>query len=270
MFERYTEKARRLIFFSRYEASQYGSPYIEVAHLLLGLMREDFPTVSRVREIEKLILLPAIEGLCVRKEDKIATDVDLPFSHASRRVVAYGAEEAERLGHKHIGPEHLLMGVLREQGKEAEVLTGFGIALDRAREAFQSRPQPSNAQTSHLQLLPGRYAVCRLAADAEVPPIGGTFVSITRTADELSVVCEENAAPQDVKCELGWRVLKVGGPLDFSLTGVLSAIALPLAAMKVSIFAISTFDTDYVLVKEDSLDRAIQALRAAGHRVGDG
>jgi hypothetical protein len=269
MFERYTEKARRVLFFSRYEASQYGSQYIEVGHLLLGLMREAFPTISQVQEVEKLVLLPTIEGLCVRSEPKTATGVDMPFSHASRRVLAYGAEESERLGHLHIGPEHLLLGVLREKGKEAEVLTGFGVGLDQTREAFQQRPRPSNAHTSHLQLLPGRYAVCRLAADAEIPPIGGTFFSITRTADELSVVCEESATPQDVKCELGWRALKVAGPLDFSLTGVLAAIAAPLAAANVSIFAISTFDTDYVLVKDDLLERALEALRQAGHRVDD-
>jgi hypothetical protein len=122
---------------------------------------------------------------------------------------------------------------------------------------------------SELRLLSGRYAICRLAADAAIPDwaTGGDFSSVTRTSDELSVVCAEAEAPEDVKCERGWRILQVAGPLEFSLTGVLAAIAAPLASAEVSIFAISTFDTDYVLVKEENLAKAAEALRAAGHRV---
>jgi hypothetical protein len=122
---------------------------------------------------------------------------------------------------------------------------------------------------SDLDLLPGRFAVCRLPADADVPAWarGGPFNSITRTSDELSVVCAEGLAPEGTRCENGWRVFQVAGPLEFSLTGVLSAIAAPLASAGVSIFAISTFDSDYVLVKEENLAKAVEALRAAGHRV---
>jgi uncharacterized protein len=115
---------------------------------------------------------------------------------------------------------------------------------------------------SELRVLEGRYAICRLPADAEVP---ARFFSVTRTADELSVVCAEDAAPAGARCEGGWRVLQVAGPLEFSLTGVLAGIAAPLAEAGVSIFAISTFDTDYVLVKEEKLAQAIDALRRAGH-----
>ena len=118
---------------------------------------------------------------------------------------------------------------------------------------------------SELRLLAGRYAVCRLAADADVP---AAFFSVTRTADELSLVCAEQQAPEEARCERGWRIFQVAGPLEFSLTGVLAAIAAPLADAGVSIFAISTFDTDYVLVKEDDVAKAVEALRAAGHRVG--
>ena len=122
---------------------------------------------------------------------------------------------------------------------------------------------------SELRLLPGRYAVCRLAGDAAVPAwaAGGDFSSVTRTPGELSVVCADADAPGGLKCERGWRILQVAGPLDFSLTGVLAAIAAPLASAGVSIFAISTFDTDYVLVKEENLAKAAAALRSAGHRV---
>jgi hypothetical protein len=122
---------------------------------------------------------------------------------------------------------------------------------------------------SHLRVLPGRFAVCRLAADEAVPAWadGGAVNSVTRTAEELSVVCAEERAPADAKCERGWRIFQVAGPLDFALTGILAAIAGPLARAGVSMFALSTFDTDYVLVKEENRAKAVEALEAAGHSV---
>lgn len=109
MFERYTEKARRIIFFARYEASQYGSPYIEITHLLFGLLREDYGTIRAVSKVEPAGLRQALEPFCLKRE-KIATSVDLPVSHPCRRALAYAAEEAERMGHTHIGQEHVLLG----------------------------------------------------------------------------------------------------------------------------------------------------------------
>jgi len=120
---------------------------------------------------------------------------------------------------------------------------------------------------SHLTVLPDRFAVYRLPAGDPVPPWAGAFVSVTRTADELSVVCAEGLAPAGTTCQPGWRIFQVEGPLDFSLTGIQAAIASPLAAAGVSIFALSTFDTDYVMVPEAGLAKAIDALRAAGHEV---
>ncbi len=113
-----------------------------------------------------------------------------------------------------------------------------------------------------LLLLPDRLAVCQLDASSTTPDWAtcGSFYSITRTPDELSIVCAEAQVPGDVKPEGGWRAFKVEGTLDFALTGVLESIARPLADAKVSIFAVSTFNTDYVLVKEESVERAIQAL----------
>jgi hypothetical protein len=124
-----------------------------------------------------------------------------------------------------------------------------------------------------LELLPNRVAVYRLPADQPVPPWAqaGEFTSVTRTAHELSVVCAEvcaeDLAPEGTKCEPGWRIFEVEGPLAFSLTGILAAIAGPLAEAGVSIFAVSTFDADYVMVKEENLPKACDALRAAGHSV---
>ncbi len=120
-----------------------------------------------------------------------------------------------------------------------------------------------------LSLLEGRFAVCRLAPGEEVPAWagGGAFTSVTRTRDELSVVCAEGAVPEGIRSEGGWRVFQVEGPLDFALTGVLASVAAPLAGAGVSIFAVSTFNTDYVMVREENVERAIAALGAAGHRV---
>ena len=120
-----------------------------------------------------------------------------------------------------------------------------------------------------LALLEGRFAICRLGLGDEVPAwaASGAFTSVTRTRDELSVVCAEGAVPEGIRCEGGWRVFQVEGPLDFGLTGILASVAVPLAEAGVSIFAVSTFDTDYVMVKEENVDRAVAVLGAAGHRV---
>jgi uncharacterized protein len=106
-------------------------------------------------------------------------------------------------------------------------------------------------------------AICRLPPDAPLPGWieTGQFVSITRTPDELSVVCSEPCAPTDVICERHWRLLKVKGPLDFSLTGIIVSLVTPLSEAGISTFAISTFDTDYLLVKEVDFTRALELLR---------
>jgi hypothetical protein len=120
-----------------------------------------------------------------------------------------------------------------------------------------------------LALLPDRLAICRLPPDAPLPPEppGGPLWSVTRTPHELSLVLAENAVQEDWKAERGWRCLAVEGPLDFSLVGIMASLSAPLAEARVSLFAVSTYDTDYVLVREENLERAIEALRGAGHRV---
>ena len=122
-----------------------------------------------------------------------------------------------------------------------------------------------------LTALPGSFAIVRLAADAPLPSwaSAGDFFSVTRTSDELSVVCPATQVPSSLTAETGWRALKVQGPFATSEIGVLAALAAALAHAKVSLFAISTFDTDYLLVSDKSLDAAIVALRAAGHSVVD-
>ncbi len=121
-----------------------------------------------------------------------------------------------------------------------------------------------------LEVLPGTFAVCRLAATAAVPEwASGRFLSVTRTDAELSVVCAEGAVPPDVRAEGGWRCLRVRGPLGFGLTGVLASLASPLASSGVSIFVISTYDTDYLMVQGRDLDRARDALERAGHEFAE-
>jgi uncharacterized protein len=118
--------------------------------------------------------------------------------------------------------------------------------------------------------------VCRLAAGAPIPSWAteGEFFCVARTRDEVSVVCSEEVCPDGapeqtgdgIKVEHGWVALKLEGPFPFAMTGVLAAVLSPLAEGKIPIFAISTFDTDYVLLKATDLEGARQALRAAGHQ----
>jgi hypothetical protein len=123
-----------------------------------------------------------------------------------------------------------------------------------------------------LDLLPGSYAVSRVDANAPLPPWACTagFSSVTRTAHELSIVCAAEDVPADVQAQRGYRGLAVRGILDFSLVGVVAHLAGALAAASISIFVVSTYDTDYLFVREADLDRAVGALRGAGHTVVTG
>ncbi len=122
----------------------------------------------------------------------------------------------------------------------------------------------------NITVVDGRFAICRLDADAPLPPWAGadsTFVSCTRTNDELSIVCDELRVPDGVSQQRGWALLMVEGPLELSLTGVLASVANPLNDAGGSIFTVSTYETDYVLVPGASFATAIRALDAAGHTV---
>ena len=120
-----------------------------------------------------------------------------------------------------------------------------------------------------MSLLAPRMAICRLEPDSDLPAWveGNSFCAITRTDEELSIVCPEAALPGSVFCDQGWRCLKIEGPLDLAETGVLYTLARPLAEAKISIFALSTFNTDYLLVKERDVEQAIRVLSQQGHDV---
>ncbi len=122
-----------------------------------------------------------------------------------------------------------------------------------------------------LTFISGRWAICRLGSREHVPQwaTDGSFFSVTRTEDELSLVCEEANVPAGVLCARGYAALKVIGPLDFSLTGILSSITAVLAEAKISIFAVSTYDTDYILMRGENREAAAEALKSAGYTVRD-
>jgi hypothetical protein len=128
---------------------------------------------------------------------------------------------------------------------------------------------PAAKRSFELSLLAETFTICHLAADATVPEWAtqGQFFSITRTSEELSVIAESDLVPERLRTEVSWRVMKVHGPLDFSEVGVLAALVQPLAAVGVSVFAVSTFDTDYLLVQCSQLLEAITGLRNAAHTV---
>jgi GNAT superfamily N-acetyltransferase len=197
-------------------------------------------------------------------------DVDMRQKGVGRALVAAAEAWASSQG-------------CREMASDARLSNSISIAAHKALEFDDERPsvrfrkwlpapaghQQARSRPDHrrtLVPLEGVYAVCRLDADAPLPAwlAGGPFVSITRTADELSVVCREEAVPAGVRCEQGWQCLRVAGTLDFSLVGVLASLLDPLAAAGVSVFAVSTFDTDYLLVKSTDFQRATEALRASG------
>ena len=122
-----------------------------------------------------------------------------------------------------------------------------------------------------LETTPTIFSICRLDPDQPIPAWAtqSSLYSISRSQDELSIVCPQSDVPSGVKCEKDWRSLKVKGPLDFALTGILASLASPLAKARISIFAISTFDTDYILVKQSDLEQAVATLTQAGHSVTD-
>jgi ATP-dependent Clp protease ATP-binding subunit ClpC len=197
MFERYTEKARRVIFFARYEASQFGSPYIETEHLLLGLLREDKALTNRFLRSHASVesIRKQIEGHTTIRE-KVSTSVDLPLSNECKRVLAYAAEEAERLSHKHIGTEHLLLGLLREEKCfAAEILTERGLRLPAIREELQRTTQEkapvqqsSKGSQRNEQSLLAEFSrdLTQNAIDQQLDPLVGRDAEVERV---IQILC---------------------------------------------------------------------------------
>lgn len=147
----------------------------------------------------------------------------------------------------------------------------FGESKDGA-----SKPAADDSASGHGSIIPltlleavGRFAVCKLPPDSPVPAWAraGDVFSVTRTGDELSVVCRQDSVPAGTQAEAGWRCQRVAGAMPFTVVGVLASLTTPVARAGVGVFAVSTFDTDYLLVKEAEFPTAVAALRGAGHSV---
>jgi len=191
VFERYTEKARRVIFFARYEASQYGSPYIETEHLLLGLMREDKQLANRFLRQQGSIesIRKEIEARITIRE-RISTSVEVPLSAECKRILNMASEEAERLGHKHVGTEHLLLGILREEKCfGAEILMERGLRLSTLREelARTSTEKTAAARPKETSLL-AEFSrdLTQAASEGSLDPLVGRDGEVERV---IQILC---------------------------------------------------------------------------------
>jgi len=198
MFERYTERARRVLFFARYEASQLGSLAIESEHLLLGLIREGKGLTARIFARSQLSLehvRKEIEGRTAFRE-KVSTSVEIPFSGETKRILQRAAEEADRLRHGYIGTEHLLLGILREdRSVAASILIGNGMGLETARADV--------VQLLTEQLEPGgaphdRPAVSREMRDVQLARIDRILAGV----DRLATASHDHEAAQIVRDDL--------------------------------------------------------------------
>ncbi len=194
MFERYTEKARRVIFFARYEACQYGSPFIETEHLLLGLLREDKALANRFLRSHGSLesIRKQIEGRTTIRE-RVSTSVELPFSEEVKRVLRHSVEQAERMAHKHIGTEHLLLGILcEEKCFAAEILHERGLRLSTVREELlraqsQGERMVSSSRNKEASLL-SEFSrdLTQAAMDNHLDPLVGRENELERVIQILS------------------------------------------------------------------------------------
>jgi ATP-dependent Clp protease ATP-binding subunit ClpC len=191
MFERYTEKARRVIFFARYEASQYGSPYIESEHLLLGLLREDKALANRFLRGHASLesIRKQIEGRTVIRE-RVSTSVELPFSEEVKSILRHAIDQAERMSHKHIGTEHLLLGLLcEEKSLAAEILHERGLRLAAVREELArtqtEKMTPARSKETSL-LAEFSRDLTQAALDGQLDPLVGRENELERA---IQILC---------------------------------------------------------------------------------
>jgi len=206
MFERYTEKARRVVFFARYEAAEFGSPYIGTEHLLLGLLRENQALANRfLRTSVESVRKQIVEHITIR--EKLSTSVDMPLSNECKRVLAYAAEEAAWLSHKHIGTEHLLLGLLREEKCfAANLLHDLNVSLDQAREwVAKQQAEQESPQSHHSARLDRAIQRRNLVRFASSGPIAVAI--LTEDKERLAILqqaVEATKAGQSVFAHVGF------------------------------------------------------------------
>jgi hypothetical protein len=218
MFERYTERARRVIFFARYEASQFGSTTIETEHLLLGLIREDKNLTNRFLRNHSSIesIRKEIEGRTTIRE-KVSTSIDLPLSNECKRILAYAAEEAERLNHRHIGTEHLLLGILREEKcVAAEILHERGLRLNAIREELIHNAMPPSPRSMFNDPPPFSFLFNNpVLPKSGVVPDAATAIQIAEAVWKPMYGAETIASQTPFEAKLNhnvWIVIGSGAP----------------------------------------------------------
>ncbi len=197
MFERYTEKARRVIFFARYEASQFGSPFIETEHMLLGVVREDKALTDRFLRSSGAVesIRRQIEARTTLRQ-KVSTAEDLPLSHESKRVLAYAAEESDRLHQSQIGTAHQLLGLLREENSlAASILREWGLRIEQVRFEI-ARDLPSETDVRSMPEIPRER---HFGGGAFPPGVGGWIIAL-QDAGRVLVVARHAAVQRHSAC----------------------------------------------------------------------
>lgn len=260
MFERYTEKARRVIFFARYEASQFGSPYIETEHLLLGVLREDKALTNRFLRSHASVesIRKQIEGHTVIRE-KVSTSVDLPLSNESKRVLAYAGEEAERLTNQHIGTEHLLLGLLREERCfAAQILTERGLRLTQIQEELR-RKSHEPTQAPRRPSVPDELSRCLSDLVAQTQPLIGRQNELDRLIELLCrlkgknpvLVGEPGVGKKTIVGELARRIADGNVPRSLAEKAILRLDLPPLQILEKDGSSYEKLDRALVAAAED-------------------
>ena len=260
MFERYTEKARRVIFFARYEASQFGSPYIETEHLLLGILREDKALTNRFLRSHASVesIRKQIEGHTVIHE-KVSTSVDLPLSNESKRVLAYAGEEAERLTNQHIGTEHLLLGLLREEACfAAQILMERGLRLSQIQEELR-RKSHEPVQVPRRPSVLDELSRCFGDLVAQTQPLIGRQNELDRLIELLCrlngkhpvLVGEPGVGKKTIVGELARRIADGNGPRSLAEKAILRLDLPPLQVLEKDGSSYEKLDRALVAAAED-------------------
>lgn len=218
MFERYTEKARRTIFFARYEASQAGSPTIGTDHLLLGLLRESGEIVRRHLNLDGGELAERLRSNQTVGQ-KITTSVDLPLDDASKRALGYAAEEADQMGHKFIGTEHLLLGIMHEErSPAARALREMNApAIPDVRKSIRDSAVGDESR-SRSASIPGIPMVMKLVEEESGKELFARlrFMGVPRIGEAVTVTLRDAGGARYRVVDVGWGF--EGGPLGDDLT----------------------------------------------------
>jgi len=194
MFERYTESAKRVLFFARYEVSQLGKSSIEPEHVLLGLVRENKGIVARILALSQVSPDDIRRQIVSRSEfrEKTATSVEIPFSTETKQVLQFTAEEADRLGHSYIGTEHLLIALLREEHSvAASILTTLGLRLDEVRRT-----------------------TAELLAEASTVPVSPPHVAVSEQIEQIKLLVQQLSGTPSGSSQAQELVERIGRELD--------------------------------------------------------